>query len=119
MTRPDAAAGGAVVDVAAIALALLEEAGGSGSGHVARTVVREPDLRIVVMGMRAGATIAEHQARHTAVLQVLRGRVQVTLASGAVEVVAGELLPLAQRAVHDVVAIEPSALVLTLAWSGA
>ncbi|MBK9031533.1 MAG: cupin domain-containing protein [Myxococcales bacterium] len=89
----------------------------SAVGHAARTILREPDLRVVVIAMEAGATIAEHHATDTATLYVLHGDLRIRFNDRVVELGAGHLLPFARGLVHDVEAIAESAVVLVLARS--
>ncbi len=117
--RPEPARHGSVVDLVAIAAELSLDAAAAELGHAARTILREADLRVVVIALRAGATIAEHHAQDTATLQVLQGTVQVGLPGRVVELGVGQLLPLARGVVHDVAAGAPAAIVLTLARAGA
>ncbi|MEO7732560.1 MAG: cupin domain-containing protein [Kofleriaceae bacterium] len=117
--QPEAARAGIVVDLAEVARELHADADASSVGHAARTVLREPDLRVVVIAMRAGATIAEHHASDTATVHVLHGRLQVRLGDRVVELGADHLLPIERGLAHEVVAIGASAFVLTLARSAA
>lgn len=95
----------------------MAEAESSSIGHAARTVIRETDLRVVVIAMRAGATLAEHHASATATVHVLHGQLHVRLDEHTVELAADQLLPIERGLAHEVVAIEPSAFVLVLATS--
>jgi quercetin dioxygenase-like cupin family protein len=84
---------------------------------MARTLVRAPDQRVLLMVMKAGARVAEHQADGTASIQLLSGRVGLGLPSRTVEMKSGELLVLAAGLRHHVEAREDSTLLLTLGWS--
>ena len=85
-------------------------------GHTARTLVREPDLRIVLVAMKAGARIAEHRADETASVHALRGHVRLRLPDKVVDLPAGRLLVLEKGLRHDVEAMQDSAFLLTLGW---
>jgi quercetin dioxygenase-like cupin family protein len=85
-------------------------------GHTARTLLRAPDLRIVLVAMRAGATMAEHHPDQTGSIQVLTGQVRLRFPDHVVEVAAGQLVLLEAGAAHDVEAVVESAFVLTLGW---
>ena len=72
MTQPDSAMAHEIVfDLAAVDSELRKEDAYQREGHTARTLVREPDLRIVLVVMKAGARIAEHRADQTASVQAL------------------------------------------------
>jgi quercetin dioxygenase-like cupin family protein len=79
-----------------------------------RTLVKEPNLRIVLMALRAGARLQEHQASGPISIQVIEGPLRVRLPAESVELTAGQLLPLEPGIRHDVKAIEDSAFLLTL-----
>lgn len=90
-SQPEAAHAGRVVDRAEVARELC----------AARTVLREPDLRVVVIA------IAEPHASDTAMVQVPYGRVRVRLA----ELGADHLLPIERGLAHEL-AVDASAFVL-------
>ena len=85
-------------------------------GHTARTLVREADLRAVLVVMKAGARMAEHRANETATVHAIHGHVRLRLAEQTVDLPAGQLLMLDKGLKHDVEAVEDSAFVLTLGW---
>jgi quercetin dioxygenase-like cupin family protein len=67
------------ISLEALARQQLESAASSGGGHTADTVYdgREKVLRQTVIGMIAGASLAEHENPGEATLQVLTGRVRL------------------------------------------
>lgn len=85
------------------------------SGHAARTLIRVPDLRVVLMVMKAGSQIAEHHAPASASLHVLHGHVRLNTPEDTVELGAGSLFLLEQGMKHSVEAAQDSAFLLTLA----
>lgn len=85
-------------------------------GHTARTLLREGDLRVVLVAMSAGARIAEHRAKATASVHALSGHVRLRLPEGLADVTAGQLLVLERGVPHDVEAVAESAFLLTLGW---
>ncbi|CAN5703370.1 hypothetical protein BH11MYX1_BH11MYX1_33840 [soil metagenome] len=118
-SQPEAARAGTVVDAAGVARELHADAESSSVGRAARTVPREPDLRVAVIAMRAGATIAEHHAGDAATVHVLHGHLRVWLGDRVVELGAEHLLPIERALAHDVVAVGSSPFVLVLARSAA
>ncbi len=83
-------------------------------GHRAKTVVRNADLREVLMVLRAGARIPSHHADGSMVLHVLDGRVVVTLLESSFDLVASNVLTIGAEIEHALVAIEDTALMLTV-----
>lgn len=81
----------------------------------ARTLVREPELRIVLMGLRAGARLEEHRAEGQVSIHTLAGRIRLSVSGTAVELSADHLLVLARGVAHDVEALDESAFLLTIA----
>ena len=116
-SQPSAVHAGGVIDLVAVAHELRGDAIASATKHAARTILREPDLRVVVIAMEAGATLAEHHASATATLHLLHGSLRVRLNGRLLELGAGHLLPLERGLAHDVEAIAESAFVLVLARS--
>jgi quercetin dioxygenase-like cupin family protein len=111
------------VSLEALARQQLEAAGRAGGGHAADTVYggREKMLRQTVVGMVAGATLAEHENPGDATLQVLSGRVKLSSGDMSWEARSGDMI-FVPDARHSVEALEDSAFLLTVAkmgWRGA
>jgi quercetin dioxygenase-like cupin family protein len=85
-------------------------------GQTARTLIMTPDLRIVVVALKAGQTISEHHANVTASVQTLSGHILLRLPDRRVDVLAGQLLVLGTGLSHDVYAEKDSTFLLTLGW---
>ncbi|HEX3481938.1 MAG TPA: hypothetical protein VHT91_43290 [Kofleriaceae bacterium] len=115
MTKPTPITASAVFDLAALDRELRSEDAYRRDGHTARTLVREPALRIVLVVMKAGARIAEHVAQEITSIQAVTGQVRVTL-ERPIELAAGGVLVIAPDCRHQVEAIAESGLLLTLAW---
>jgi quercetin dioxygenase-like cupin family protein len=81
-----------------------------------KTLIKQPTLRVVLTALRAGARLATHQAAGPTTVQVLHGLLRVRVAEQAIELRPGQLLALEARVRHDVVAVEDSAFLLTVAW---
>lgn len=86
------------------------------NGHAARTLAKYDDLRVVLITLKPGARMEEHQARGRVSLQCLSGHVQLHLGDQQVDLPAGNLVGLEHWVTHDVQALEESVLLLTLAW---
>ena len=116
MSKPESIHQGAVFDLAAIDAEMRREDAYQRDGHTARTLVREDDIRIVLIVMRAGARMAEHRANETASIHTLSGRVRLRLPDHDADLPAGRLLVLERGLRHDVEAVAESAFLLTLGW---
>jgi quercetin dioxygenase-like cupin family protein len=83
-------------------------------GILSRTVFRD-GVRAVVFAFDTDQELSEHTAAVPAVIQVLRGRIALTLgADDAVEAGPGSWAHLPPRLPHSLVATEPSVVLLTL-----
>jgi len=89
------------------------------SGHNARTLFKKHDFRIVLITMEAGARMKEHHADGTISIQVLKGRIRVTIHGKPHELSTGTLFTLAGSIRHDVEATGESAFLLTISWPSA
>lgn len=82
----------------------------------AKTLVKQPDFRVVLTVMKAGTRLAYHEAAARLTVHVLAGRLRLQLLGTTEELGPGHLLALDRDVRHDVVALEESAFLLTLAW---
>ena len=117
MTAPQSPTQGVTFELSALSEELRAEPAYQHSGHTARTLTRTEDLRVVLVALQAGKQLAEHQAKVTATVQALSGRVRLRLPSHTVELVAGQLLVLAAGLPLDVQALDDSLFLLTLGWA--
>jgi quercetin dioxygenase-like cupin family protein len=88
------------------------------TGRRSETLLKTPDLRVVLVTMRAGAELSEHTAPGTITVQPLRGRFRFSTDNGAQEIVAGDLVSVAGKVRHAVHCLDEGAFLLTLAWPG-
>ena len=116
MTKPQSTREGAIFDLASAARDMRQEDAYARDGHTARTLVRDPDLRIVLIVMKAGSRLAGHQANETASIHALSGHFRLQLSDRVVDLHAGSLLVLERGLRHDVASIVESAFLLTLGW---
>lgn len=86
------------------------------TGHNARTLIKYDDLRMVLMVLRPGARMPDHQADGRLSLQVLSGHLHVRASGRTFSLRAGGVLALDRGIRHDVTAIEESGFLLTIAW---
>ena len=84
------------------------------NGHVAKTVVHNRDLRVVLMVLERGAKLPRHHAKGSLAIHALDGRVIVSLLDSTFDLGPGQLLAIEPGVAHALVAIEDSALMLTI-----
>lgn len=97
--------------------ALLEQARGETSGRSSVSLVHEDRVRAVLMGLTAGAGLAEHDAPPGATLQVVTGRARLYVAGGEDRewlLEEGDLIAI-PHVRHGVDAVSDSVLLLTVA----
>ncbi|HET6699451.1 MAG TPA: LuxR family transcriptional regulator [Nocardioidaceae bacterium] len=93
---------------------LLAELPDHAAGRTARTVLSGTVMRAVVIALRDGTELAEHDSPAAATLQVLRGRVTLHAGEQSWPVAEGELLPVPPQR-HSVRAHGDAAVLLTVA----
>jgi len=86
------------------------------TGRSSKTLVKYPDLRIVLIAMKANTRMLEHTAAGRISVHSLQGHIRLHLPERIVDLPAGNLLTLDQCVPHDVDATEDSAFLLTLSW---
>jgi quercetin dioxygenase-like cupin family protein len=106
-----------IFDFLTEANALRQEDAWRVHGHNARTLVKNDDSRVVLIALKAGARMQEHQSDQHATVQVLLGTLKLHLPDKAIELRAGQLLALDRGVSHDVEAIEDSVLLLSMGWA--
>lgn len=83
-------------------------------GPSGRTLLKEPDLRIVLMTLKAGGRMEEHSASGPTSIHVLEGVIRVHLPESQADLGPGSLLTMESAVRHEVEALEDSAFLLTL-----
>lgn len=86
------------------------------SGVFSKTLVKWPDLRVVLAMLEAGARMKDHHADGSVALQVLDGRIRLRTEDTDDELGPGRLVALAPSLHHEVEALEPCVFLLTLSW---
>ena len=114
-TYPDAGEF-AELDLAAEVAALQREPAWTSSGHNAKTLIKYPTLRIVLIALRAGGRIPEHSTGGRITVHAVSGHVRVRAAGRLFDLPSGRLLALDRSVRHDVEALADSTVVLTIAW---
>lgn len=88
------------------------------AGRNSKTIVKYPDFRMVLTVMRGGTRIPGHHADGRISIQTLQGHIRVHSPQSIADLPAGQVLVLDRSIPHDVEAVDDSAFLLTLAWSG-
>lgn len=86
------------------------------TGRSSRTLAKYPDLRIILILMKAKTQMNEHRAEGRVSIHHLLGTICVHLPDRKVNLAAGQLLVLDCGVLHNVEAVEESAFLLTIAW---
>jgi quercetin dioxygenase-like cupin family protein len=93
---------------------LIESAPVTGGGIVSKPLLDAAGLRQIVFAMDAGQTISEHRAPYTAVVQMLDGRMRLGAGEAQYEMGPHDWLVMPPDQPHDLEALEPTRLLLTL-----
>jgi quercetin dioxygenase-like cupin family protein len=83
-------------------------------GQEAKTLIKLPNLQVVLVALRTGARVASHRMAGASLVHVLAGRARVTLEGTVVDLPSGHFLALAEAIASDLEAQEESAVILTL-----
>jgi quercetin dioxygenase-like cupin family protein len=81
---------------------------------VSRTVLRAEGVRVVLFAFDAGQELTEHTAAVPILLQLLDGRLRVGADGKQVELAPGGLVHIGARVPHEILALQPSRMVLTM-----
>jgi quercetin dioxygenase-like cupin family protein len=87
-------------------------------GTLSRVLYQDERLRLVVFAFDAGQELTEHTAAIPAVVQVLRGRLHLTLGAEEVTADPGSWIRMPAKLPHSVRALEPSVMLLTMLPDG-
>ena len=83
-------------------------------GTLSKVVYKDDRIRVVVFAFDRDQQLTEHTASRAAIVQVLAGRLRLTMGSETVEVVPGDWAHMHAGLPHAVEALEPSVMLLTL-----
>jgi quercetin dioxygenase-like cupin family protein len=99
-------------------LPLLQRVRGNKSKRTAKTLVKEGPLRVLVVALDSEGTLEEHKVDGPFSVQCLLGRVNVRLGSDKKDLRTGDLLVVDAGVTHNVEAVEPSILLITITLGG-
>lgn len=94
----------------------LQSEGRWQSGHTAKTLVKFPTLRVVLVVMKPGGRLERHRTEGRISVQTLAGRISFRTGEQSVDLSTGQILTLEHDIPHDIEATTESAFLLTIAW---
>jgi quercetin dioxygenase-like cupin family protein len=80
--------------------------------HNSITLMKAPGLSVVLLALKRGEVMHEHQASGPLAMQVVSGRIAVEFAGDRRQVHPGELMTVDPLVAHEVTAVEDSAILL-------
>lgn len=95
---------------------LHEEEAWQRTGRNSKTLVKQPDFRIVLIALQKDGHLEEHSADARVSIYTLAGHVKIQLPEQTVDLPGGHLLVLDRALEHDLQALEESAILLTISW---
>ena len=93
---------------------LLEEVEIPENGTLSRVLYSGDGIRVVLFAFDEGQELTDHTASVPAVVQVVKGRLGLTLDNDTVEIGPDSWVHMDAHLNHAVVALEPSVMILTL-----
>src|SRR5258708_35955762 len=93
-----------------------KESRGRVPGRSSVTLVRQQDLRVILILMKANQRLGEHRAEGRISIQTIAGRICVHLQGRTIDLAAGRLLALQRGQHHAVKSLEEGAFLLTFTW---
>ena len=88
------------------------------NGQNAKTLAKYDDFRIVLTALKPRKKIAGHQADGRVSIQVFKGHALLRADGRTFDVTPGRVVTLDRRVVHELEAIEESAILQTISWPG-
>ncbi len=102
------------INIPAFIEQLKQESTWKDSDRNSITVFKTDGMRIVLIGLHAGAEMAKHTASGHISVQVLEGQIKFTTDDKSVELSKGQMLALHQSIPHSVLAIQETIFLLML-----
>jgi quercetin dioxygenase-like cupin family protein len=102
------------VDLATELEALRASGSYQAADHAAKTIAKQPGIRVVLIALKPGGHMHEHHADWAISVQGLRGRVEFKVAYRTVALTPGRLITVAAGMPHQVTGIDESAVLLTI-----
>src|ERR1035437_8951398 len=95
-------------------LSLAEETRFAPNGIVSRTLLRTANSRVVLFGFAEGQELTEHTSTQHAVIQILSGECDFSLAGRSHVAKAGDMIYMPPNLLHAVMATKQFSMLLTL-----
>ncbi|HEV2395101.1 MAG TPA: cupin domain-containing protein [Verrucomicrobiae bacterium] len=95
-------------------LSLAAETQFAPNGIVSRTLLRAANCRLVLFGFAEGQELTEHTSTQHAVIQILSGECEFSLAGKTIQVKAGDVIYMPPNLPHAVRATKQFSMLLTL-----
>jgi quercetin dioxygenase-like cupin family protein len=95
-------------------ISLADETRFAPNGIVSRTLLRTENTRVVLFGFSEGQELTEHTSTQQAVIQILSGECEFSLAGHPRQVKAGDMIYMPPNLAHAVKATKPFSMLLTL-----
>jgi len=84
------------------------------ANHAAKTIAKQPGIRVVLIAFKPGGRMDEHRAIAAITVHALEGEVEFVIGERATPLRRGGLLTVAAGVRHSVTAIDDAALLLTI-----
>ncbi len=101
-------------DLGAVAESLHGESSPLRDGHRQQTIFHRSHLTLVVFDFVEGGRLNAHRAMAPVTIHAFSGRLEVSTGTSVYQLAAGSLLALDPGVVHDVHAVEPSRMLLSV-----
>lgn len=85
-------------------------------GRYTQTLVKEPDMRLLLISMEKGAELKEHHVDGPISVQVLKGSIGFGAGGEKRTLAAGNVIALRASIKHEVEALEDTAFLITISW---
>ena len=95
-------------------ISLAKETQFAPNGIVSRTLLRTPMARVVLFGFSEGQELTEHTSTQHALVEILSGECEFSLAGKPHNLKAGDFLNMPPNLAHAVKATKPFSMLLTL-----
>lgn len=83
-------------------------------GRDAKTLIKFPDLRLVLTVIRAGQTLTEHRNAGRAYIQTLNGHIRVEALGKTYDVPDGHVVALDREVPHHIISLEDSTFIVAV-----
>lgn len=84
------------------------------NGIVSRTLLNTPEVRVILFGFEQGQELSEHTSTRRALIQILSGRCEFSLAGKRHSLETADFVHMPPNVPHAVKATEPFSMLLTL-----